>query len=106
MSFVDRLEHLVTVKRPTAAGGIKKTYQEVTSDVPCMIQPLDPEAARRAGLAFGKAFKCFMEVDRDAREGDQLVDELAREFYVKGIRLRNYGNWPHQELLIEQDKRP
>jgi hypothetical protein len=104
--LVDLLSHRVTVKRPTADAGIKKTFQNVATGVPCLIQPLDDVAIQQTASAFGKGFRCYTQPDANIREGDQLIDGDSRLFLVRGMRKRNYGNFPHLEFLLSEDKRP
>lgn len=103
--FTSLLTHTITIKRPTATTGIKKTYQGSTA-YSCLIQPLDDVATQAAGMAYGTGFRCYADLTADIREGDQAVDESGRKFFVKGIRRRNYGNFPHLDMLFGEDKRP
>ncbi len=104
MSLRSLMTHRVTVKRPAAAAGIRKTYKQVYTDIACLIEPLDPEALRQFDTSFAATHQCFMLSAQDIREGDQLVDQESRTFYVRGVRLRNYGRHPHKQLLLGEDK--
>lgn len=104
MSLAGLLSHSVTVRRAAAAGGVKKTYQTIAEDVPCLIQPLDPEATASVGMAMGKAYKIFFQLDANVQEGDSLLDHQGRTLGVRGIRRRDYGRNQHLDVLVEEDK--
>lgn len=104
MSLARLLTHHVTIKRPAAGVGIQRTYTNVYTAVPCLIQPLDPAAARQFDSSLAVQYQCFMAYAQDVRLGDQLVDQLSRTFYVKGLRVRNYGTVPHKQLLLAEDQ--
>lgn len=99
------LEHTVTISRVTAGAGIKKAYAQVATSVPCLIQPLDPEAVETT-TAFANDYKVFFALSTDVREGDRLTDANGRVFSVRGIRLRNYGpaHLQHLEAIVGQDR--
>lgn len=100
MSLATLMTHTVSVKRKTATTGVKFTYQAVTAlaSVPCLIQPLDPEATERTADSWASDYKAFFAVDADIQKGDKLTDQAGREFSVRGIRLRNYGSTANQHL--------
>jgi hypothetical protein len=105
MNLGSLLEHTVSVSRLVASTGIKQTFRNVATDVPCIIQPLNPEAVETT-TGFGTDYKGFFQVDADIREGDRLTDQVGRVFSVRGIRLRNYGpaHLQHLEALLGQDR--
>ncbi len=106
MALTGLFTHRVTVSRAAAGLGVQKTYQAVATSVPCLIQPLDDVAQQQVGGAFGKGYKCYLAIGSNVQEGDKLTDADNRLFFVKGSRSRNYGNFPHLELLLGEDKRP
>lgn len=106
MSFSGLLTNTATVKRPTAAVGNQRTYQQVATGIQCAIQPLSDVAEAQTGSAFGKAYRGFFDVDANVREGDQITDAAGRVFYIRGTKIRSYGNFPHIEALLNEDKRP
>lgn len=106
MSFTHLLTHTAAVSRPTATTGVKKTYQSVVSGIACLIQPLDDVANQATGMAYGKGYRGYMDYTANVREGDQVTDQDGRKFFVKGIRKRNYGSFPHLDMLLEEDRRP
>jgi hypothetical protein len=106
MSFTGLLNNTVTVKRPTAGAGIQRTYQQVATGVPCMVQPLSEVAEAQTGSAFGKSLRAFFDVDADVKEGDQVIEQTGMKLYVRGIKKYTYGNFPHIEALLGEDKRP
>ncbi|MDQ0672941.1 hypothetical protein QFZ36_000502 [Pseudarthrobacter siccitolerans] len=104
--FTPLLTQSVTVSRPTATTGIKKTYQDVGSAVPCFIRPFDDSVAGQGGGgAYSKAFRCYTDISADILEGDRLTDENGTIYFVRGIRRNNVGNFPHLKLTLADDKR-
>jgi hypothetical protein len=105
MTLGSLLEHSVSVSRLVASTGIKQAFSEVATDVPCMIQPLNPEDVETT-TGFGSDYKVFFKVDQDIQQGDRLTDSVGRVFSVRGIRLRNYGpsQMHHLEALVGQDR--
>lgn len=106
MSFTRLLTHSVNVKRPTATVGVVKTYQQVATNIDCLIQPLDDVATQGVGMAFGEGFRLFADLAANITDGDELVDQDNNVYFVRGIKAFNYGSFPHLEALLAKDKRP
>lgn len=103
MSLSQFLVHSCTIQRMAATTGVKKAYAQLAASVPCLIQPLDPEASQRAGMSYGRAYKGFFMIATDIKEGDRIIDQQGRTMGVKGIRQRDYGSNPHLDVLLDQD---
>jgi len=106
VSFANLLTHAISVQRPTATTGVKKTYQTVATGIACLIQPLDDLAGAQTGSAYGKGFRCYAAIDANVLEGDQVTDQDGHKYGVRGLRKRPYGNYPYLDVLLGEDKRP
>lgn len=105
MSLASMLTHTAVLSRTAEAGGMKRSYQ-VTGSAPCLIQPLDLEAAQSAGMAISRAFRAFFLIATDITEGDRIVDQDGAVYGVKSVARHNYGRNQHIEALLEKDMRP
>ncbi|OAE01862.1 hypothetical protein [Arthrobacter sp. OY3WO11] len=103
--FTPLLTQSVTVSRPKATTGIKKTYQTVGSAIPCFIRPLEDVPGEQAGSAYAKTYRCFVDSTADVREGDRLTDGDSIIYFVKAVRKNLVGNFPHLKLTLADDKR-
>jgi hypothetical protein len=110
MAFSNLLTHSITVQRATPTLGVRKTYQDTGTPIPCLIQPGgqpgEAVATPQTGGAFGNSFKCFVGIGADVLDGDQVTDQDGDKYFVRGIREYKYGNFPHLILALESDKRP
>lgn len=99
--FTSLLEHTVTVKRLTSTTGGRRTYVEV-GPYPCIVQPLNAEQTMLHGLAMGRAFACYADIDDDVKTSDlAIVDDTT--YHVSGVERRNYGDFPHLKLILHTE---
>lgn len=90
--------HSATIQRMTKVG-MKYTYGD-RATTKCFLQPLDSISAQAFGITFTKAFSCYVPLEADVTEKDQLVID-GRTYGVKGFRLHNYGSLAHKRLFLE-----
>jgi hypothetical protein len=100
VSLASLLTHVVSVQRQTAGAGVTKTWTTVLTNVPVMIQQIDPAPAEGTGSSWGKDFKGFLRLAEDVREGDRLTAADGTIYSVKGVKKRNYGTSMSQHLEV------
>lgn len=104
MAFSDLLQDTITVSRLTADAGNTKTYQVVVASQACMLQPQDEEETVLQGLAVGKAFKCYMDVDANIKESDKVIVN-SEEFRVNAIKKYNFGSHQHLKVVLVREEK-
>jgi hypothetical protein len=87
------LDNFIKVHRLSAIGGNKSSYTTWTTTLDCTIQPLGDEKTAMAGGAYGKMFKIFLDVDKDIKQDDKLIDRDGNIYKVVagGVENRNDG---------------
>ena len=83
------LDRTVKIYRLQDIGGNKQTYATLTATLEATIQPLGDEKAAMAGGSYGKLFVCYLDVDRDVVEGDQVEDTEGNLYKIISGGLEN-----------------
>ncbi len=103
MPFSRLLKDNVTISRLTAGTGVQKTYVTFASNIKSMVQPLGAEQSALHGLAMGKGYKMFVDV-QGVEAGDKVVFG-TQEFRVLGSQDYNFAGSKrkHQMLVMTKE---
>lgn len=94
------LAHKVTISRLVDAGGMKKSTQQIATDVPATVIPMDRQTALANGFTPYKAFDMFTN-ERNIKTSD-VITESGRKFVVKSPNPYNgFGGVDHGHYLLE-----
>lgn len=94
------LAHKVNVHRLVDAGGMKKTTQQVLTDVPATVVPMDRTNALANGFTPYKAFEMYTN-ERNIKTSD-VVYEGDRKFVVKSPNpYDGFGGVDHAHYILE-----
>lgn len=102
MPISNLLQHRVTVYRMGKGAGIAIGYQKHLINVPCFIQPMSAEFAAKVGMAFGKSYYCYANVNVDIKQGDHVVDQDGKTYGVSGSMKRNYGRNQNMTFYLSE----
>lgn len=98
MSISLQYNETVTVKRLAPGTGNKQAYSTHIEDLPCCIQPLDPQISSDIQGGFGKDWLMFC-APGDIAEGDRII-RGSKEYRVTGVESFDFMNQPHMEITI------
>jgi len=86
-----------------AGSGLKRQYTtEVATDVPIYIYDTDEAVETvngKLGMQGIKAMTNYM----DIQEGNKLVDENSKVYFVKKVRVKHTPIYQHLELVLSAD---
>jgi hypothetical protein len=84
----------IAISRGSVTGN-KTTYAQVSSGVPCHIQPTSGELAPGQ---FGRFSKNFLIMSRvELRIGDKLIDGAGKEYEVDAVQKLTFRSKTHYE---------
>lgn len=86
------LDRTVAIYRLTKNGNLQ-SYSTLTTTLEATIQPISEGKVTMAGSGHGKMFVCYLEVDKDVIEGDEVRDRDGNIYKIiaGGIERRNDG---------------
>lgn len=87
----------VSISRKTTTGN-KTTFEEISTGVPCHIQPV---TARFENGQWGRLHKEYLLFARtEIRVGDKLVDQAENEYEVFGAQALTFRGQTHYECQL------
>lgn len=99
------ITHLLTediiIKRLRVTSGRIRAFSS-TATIDGMVQLLDRNKAARLGIIEEQSHIAWFDVNEDVQEGDHVVDQQGREFYVKIVTKKDYGINTHLEVILEK----
>lgn len=87
----------VTIARSTVTGN-KTTYANVSTGVPCHIQPLGGELSMGEMGRYGKTHLMFSRTE--VKVGDRLTDSAGKEYEVVGVEALRFRGQSHYEANL------
>jgi len=87
----------VAISRAVVTGN-KTTFAEISTGVPCHIQPLTGQLANGQWGRLQKEYLCFCETE--LRIGDKLVDNAGKEYEVFGLQELTWRGRTHYEAQL------
>ncbi len=88
----------IVIKRERDLGNDKVGFQP-TATANGWFDDLDAEARSQLGIIDQRAWRFWFDLDEGVQEGDILVDEDGKEYYVREVTKRQIGINQHLEVL-------
>lgn len=89
--------HTVSISRKTTTGN-KRAFSEVSTGVPCHIQPTTGVFENGQWGRVDKSFLLFSQTE--IRIGDQLTDQDGKEYEVVGSQFLSFRGRSHYECQL------
>lgn len=96
--------HRVDIKRMTSTGqGISKSMQNLYTNVPCTVLPMDNQSTIANGWDYGQGYEIYFDQNQDVKKGDKIVWGTIK-LIVQGVK--DYSGFPlvaHKTVMTQRE---
>lgn len=92
--------HKITIQRLVETAG-RSTYQNLSTDMPAFVQPLDIETTDQINETFAKSSYVYLAINVVIDQNDRVIYD-GDSYNVKGVKKYKYGSLTHKKALIEE----